>query len=398
MKFKTATVFFGSVLALTACGSASASSSTASTAAKADVRIGLDTSLTGPLGALGLSEQRGAALAVSQLNANGGIDGHHVILDVQNDQSNSTQSLLAYQNLVAKGDVGVVGSIDDNGILATIGAMDRKKVPYLAAAPIQGTTSPYLFGEVNTGSQYGARIVPYLSAAGLKNVALLYNSQYSFAIDAHKGFVDAAKGAGINIKLVQTDSLSTTDFSAALSRVASANVQALVVLDIGAGPVILAKQFAALGLGSKIKLIMTGAEAAPEFLQPAGTAANGIVMDATPNVIVDQLPSSPLKSALTKLTDPYQQEYGRLPSQFATSGYTGVELIAAAISKGKSTAPASITKALSNMSILLPGGDYNYSSTNRSGLKSSAIFLVRVVNGAYTPTKWQQKYFSSSMR
>lgn len=397
MKLKVVTVLAGSMLVLAACGS-SASSASSSSAPKAPVRIGVDTSLTGPLGALGLSEQRGAEMAVSQLNASGGIDGHHVILDVQDDQSNSTQSLLAYQNLVAKGDVGVVGSIDDNGILATVGAMDRKKVPYIATAPIQGTTSHYLFGEVNTGSQYGARLVPYLKAAGLVNVAVLYDSQYSFAIDAHKGFVAAAKAAGINIKLVLTDSLTTTDFSASLSKVSAANVQALVVLDIGPGPVILAKQFAALGLSSSVKLIMTGAEAAPEFLQPAGSAANGIVMDATPNVIVDQLPSSPLKTAITKLSVPYQQKYGRLPSQFATSGYTGVELIAAAIEKGKSTSPASITKELANMSILLPGGDYHYSASNVSGLRSNAIFLVRVVNGAYVPTNWQKKQFSSNMK
>jgi branched-chain amino acid transport system substrate-binding protein len=397
MKLKVVTALAGSMLALAACGSSS-TSSTASSASKAPVRIGVDTSLTGPLGALGLGEQRGAEMAVSQLNASGGIDGHHVILDVQDDQSNSTQSLLAYQNLVAKGDVGVVGSIDDNGILATVGAMNRKKVPYIATAPIQGTTSHYLFGEVNTGSQYGSRLVPYMKAKGLVNVAVLYDSQYSFAIDAYKGFVTAAKAAGINIKLVQTDSLTSTDFSASLSKVSAANVQALVVLDIGAGPVILAKQFAALGLSSSVKLLMTGAEAAPEFLQPAGTAANGIVMDATPNVIVNQLPASPLKTALTKLSVPYQQKYGRLPSQFATSGYTGVELIAAAIEKGKSTSPASITKELSNMSILLPGGDYHYSATNVSGLQSNAIFLVRVVNGAYVPTSWQKKQFSSNMK
>lgn len=398
MKLKVVTAVLGSVLVLSACGSSSASSTASTTAAKADVRIGLDTSLTGPLGALGLSEQRGAALAVSQLNANGGVTGHHVVLDVQNDQSNSTQSLLAYQSLVAKGDVGVVGSIDDNGILATVGAINRKKVPYIAAAPIQGTTSHYLFGEVNTGAQYGSRLVPYLSAVGLHNVAVLYNSQYSFAIDAYKGFVAAAKSAGINVKLVQTDSLATTDFSAVLSHVSAANVQALVVMDIGPGPVILSKQFAALGLGSSVKLIMTGAEAAPEFLQPAGTAANGIVMDATPNVIVDQLPSSPIKSALTKLSGPYKQKYGRLPSQFATSGYTGVELIAAAITKGKSTSPASITQAISNMSVLLPGGAYHYSASNVSGLKSNAVFLVRVVNGAYVPTNWAKKQFSSKMQ
>ncbi len=91
MKLKVVTALAGSMLALAACGSSS-TSSTASSASKAPVRIGVDTSLTGPLGALGLGEQRGAEMAVSQLNASGGIDGHHVILDVQDDQSNCYHS------------------------------------------------------------------------------------------------------------------------------------------------------------------------------------------------------------------------------------------------------------------------------------------------------------------
>ncbi|HUZ19126.1 MAG TPA: amino acid ABC transporter substrate-binding protein [Acidimicrobiales bacterium] len=94
----------GAVLASGALvGSAVAGSAGASTqrASKAPITIGISLSLSGDFSADGIAFERGYKLWAADVNAKGGLLGHHVNLDIISDASSPVQVVTNYQNLIS---------------------------------------------------------------------------------------------------------------------------------------------------------------------------------------------------------------------------------------------------------------------------------------------------------
>jgi branched-chain amino acid transport system substrate-binding protein len=91
-------VVFGLLLAVT-------------TAARAEVLIGLSVPLTGPMAWSGASHQVGAESAVEDLNAKGGVLGQRIEMIAADDFCDGEQSLAAARKLVDAGVVAVFGLI-----------------------------------------------------------------------------------------------------------------------------------------------------------------------------------------------------------------------------------------------------------------------------------------------
>ena len=54
------------------------------------IKIGIDTSLSGPLAAYGVSGAANYKALVNLVNKNGGVDGHPIDLTIENDQGSTT--------------------------------------------------------------------------------------------------------------------------------------------------------------------------------------------------------------------------------------------------------------------------------------------------------------------
>jgi branched-chain amino acid transport system substrate-binding protein len=77
--------------------------------AHAEVRIGLAAPLTGPMAWAGANAERGAAIAVADLNARGGVLGEQIELLMADDYCDGEQAVAAANKLVADGVVAVFG-------------------------------------------------------------------------------------------------------------------------------------------------------------------------------------------------------------------------------------------------------------------------------------------------
>jgi branched-chain amino acid transport system substrate-binding protein len=75
----------------------------------AEVRIGLAAPLTGPMGWAGGDTERGAELAVADLNAKGGVLGQQIELITVDDYCDGEQAVAAANKLVAARVVAVFG-------------------------------------------------------------------------------------------------------------------------------------------------------------------------------------------------------------------------------------------------------------------------------------------------
>src|ERR1700730_9232105 len=79
-----------SALAVAACGSSSSSSS--SSYSGKTIKLGADISLTGGGGVYGPQQKNGIQVAVDMINANGGVNGAQLSVDVQDDKSDQQTS------------------------------------------------------------------------------------------------------------------------------------------------------------------------------------------------------------------------------------------------------------------------------------------------------------------
>jgi branched-chain amino acid transport system substrate-binding protein len=88
------------LMAAMAAGCSSSSSGGGGGGSKSPITIGASLSLTGDFSTDGQAFKKGYNLWVSQVNAHGGIDGHKVVLTIDNDNSSPTQVAANYQKLI----------------------------------------------------------------------------------------------------------------------------------------------------------------------------------------------------------------------------------------------------------------------------------------------------------
>lgn len=379
-----ATLVLTMSLAATACGSDAASSEGGA------IRLGLIASLTGNYQPLGTDNKKAVELAVEQVNADGGVLGRKIELQVKDDKSQPDQSVLAFNDM--KDDVtAVIGSPFSNSALATIPLVDRAEIPYLSLTPADEQVDPvhpYVFLAPATSGTYAERLLQHYQAEGIKEIAVAYDTKSSYAVAGYEGMKAEADKYGV--KLVTTEKFQTTatDFNSIFTHVKGTSAEALTVWATGAPGVIITKQYAASGL--KIPLALTGAQASKLWSVPADKAAEGVTVASSVGVVASHLPDGALTKSARDFTQAFRDKYDQNPPQFAQDGYSAVQLLVAAIKKADSTDHKKIRDALEGLTLTTPNGTYRYTPEDHSGLTADYISVNTVKDGAFVPTKWSE--------
>jgi branched-chain amino acid transport system substrate-binding protein len=353
------------------------------------IRVGQIVSLTGNYSPLGSENKKSVELAVAQVNRTGGVLGRQIEVVVKDDKSQPDQSVLAFNDLRGDDVSAVIGSPFSNSALATIPLVDREEIPYLSLTPADEQVDPvhpYVFVVPATSGTYAERILQYLEATGVSTVAVAHDTRSSYAVAGHKGMVEKASEHGIKVVADEEFQTDATEFGAVFGHVRSSKAQALVVWATGAPAVALTKQYASAGLD--IPLVMTGAQASKLFLDPVGSAAEGVVVASSIGVVGPELPDGQQKTAIDELTTAFSDAHGYPPPQFAQDGWSAVQLLVAAIDKAGSTEPEAIRNALEGLRLVTPNGEYAYSKDDHAGLGPQFISVNTVTQGAFRPTDW----------
>src|SRR6185437_10215903 len=289
------------------------------------------------------------------------------------------------------GVAAVIASPFSNSALATIPRVDRDRIPYVSLTPADEQVNPvhpYVFVVPATSGTYAERILQYYQAQRYSRVAVAYDTKSSYAQAGFAGMQAKAASFGITLVAKEQFQTTTTEFGAVLNHVKSSGAQALTVWATGAPAVAFAKQYPAAGLG--IPLMFTGAQASTLWLKPTGTAAEGVYLASAIGVVGDALPAGTQKQAIDELAQPFAQKYGYPPPQFAADGYTGLKLLAAAITNARSTDAEKIRSAFEGLTLTTPNGTYHYSATDHAGLTAKYIAIDVVKGGKIEATDWAQ--------
>ena len=332
-KFAMTLVTFASAAFLAACGNVAStgSSTTAGTAIGDSVKIGINLEETGATGAYGSVEQRGALLAIEEINKAGGIDGKKFETFDYDNKSETTEATSVATKLTSKDKVNVmIGPATSGATAAAVKIADQAGVPLITPSASQdGLTKGHdsLFVTIFQDSFQGKILAKYANDnLNAKKVILYTDNGSDYAKGIAKAFREAYKG---EIVADETFTAGDTDFQASLTKLKGKEFDAIVIPGYytEAGKIINQARGMGIdkpilgpdGFNSEALVEQATAERANQIYYVTGFSTTGDVTDKT-----------------KKFLEAYKAKYNEEPSMFAALAYDSVYMAAEA-AKGAKT-------------------------------------------------------------
>ncbi|HWK61282.1 MAG TPA: ABC transporter substrate-binding protein [Eoetvoesiella sp.] len=337
-----------------------------------EVKIGLVTTLTGPLGALGKHVRDGFELGVAE--AGGKLGGLSTEVIVEDDQLRPDVALQAANKLIERNKVQVItGVIFSNVAMAIAKPAIDNEVFFISpnAGPSQlagKQCSPYFFATAWQNDQPHQAMGEYLQEQGVKKVYLIAPN-YTAGKDALRGFKRAYKGAIVGETYAAMNQL---DFAAEISKIRAAKPDALYVFLSGGMGINFTKQYAQANLTNEIP--MYSAFTIDSITLPAiGDAAVGTYQT---NLWNADLPNK----ANRHFVESFQKKYGYLPSNFAAQSYDTARLLDSALREaGGASNKKAFAAALKKAHFESVRGSFSFNTNN---FPIGNFYLLKVVKQA----------------
>lgn len=232
--------------------------------------------LTGDVATLGNDARVAAQLAVDEINAGGGINGHTVALRIEDGGCDGKTASNAVQKLVAVDSVSaIVGGLCSPETLSFAEYANKQHIPvisYCSSAPSITDAGEYIFRIFPSDTYQGVFTARYIREMMKKTrVAVLYsNDEWGSAIQ--NIFVDEFKKLEGEVVGVESFAKDARDLRTQLTKIKALNPEALYFLGFTEASVVGMKQIRELG----ITVPVVGGETwTDQAVLDAGTLAGG---------------------------------------------------------------------------------------------------------------------------
>lgn len=288
--------------------------------------IGLFAPFTGENAEYGRSFKQAIDLYVAKLNEAGGIDGRPVEIVVSDDRSDPREAANIAQRYASDRRIlATIGSFTSTAAMAAAPIFEREGVVQISPTsshPDFTRIGSYMFRNTTIQALEAPEIAKFVvENLGARKIAVAYR-QDDWGLSASGFFEEAARDMGAQIVLSEGFIAGERDFRPFITRVRSANPDAIHIAMFYADAAVIAQQLKQAGLD--IPVITASSLYHPEFLAQGGSAVEGYYVPTT------FYPDSP-DPVVREFVDGYQELYGNIPSSFASQAYDSVGLIVAAI-------------------------------------------------------------------
>jgi branched-chain amino acid transport system substrate-binding protein len=240
-------------IALTGCSlSGSGSGPSGSGSAGSTVYFGVSAAITGQYAQYGEQFKEAFDLAVAQVNAEGGIDGHPVALKYEDSQSDPKQSVTVAQKFVNDPDVVLVFG-------------DYSSAASIPASPIYTAGKLVQYGFNNSNPDFTAKgteyqwstsittsasyewTADYVKDQGVDTVGVSYLNTADWGIPAFQAFKAEADKIGLKITDAEAVDPSSDDYRPSLTKAVADKPDAFVHIGYGPDAAKLVTQLRAIG-------------------------------------------------------------------------------------------------------------------------------------------------------
>jgi branched-chain amino acid transport system substrate-binding protein len=319
-----------------------AASATAFAAAE-PIRIGEVEPMTGKEAAFGQASHRGVMMAIEEINARGGILGRPLVVITDDNQSKPGDSATITKKLIGRDKVvAVLNGGSTAQCLETAPICQTAKIPMMATTATAAKVTefgPYIFRNCFIDPFQGAVLAKFArTSLKAQRAAMLSSVSSPFSVGLADVFRTTFPKQGGTIVLEQKYNDGEKDFRAQLTAIRSTNPEVLVVMGFYTEGGLIIRQARELGINCPM-LSADGWEA-PELLDTAGRAANGVYYSSHYSA-ESTVPE--VQGFLTK----YKAKYGgEAPESCAPLAYDGMMILADAIARAGKTDAAAIRDAL----------------------------------------------------
>ena len=211
----------------------------AEAAEKYPLKVGVNTDLSGPLAALGRETEAAVKLAVDEINAKGGIDGHMIEVVVRDDGTNASKATSSAIKLCTKDNVlATVGGVSSSATLAALRVTGQHNVPTITTnAMAMGITDPanpwfpYSFRVQQNNLLCVDVLARYIAKAGYKRPGVSY-VVHAYGFDGRDLITKVLKTKyGIDVVAAEGNEPSATDLTAQALKLKAANPDVIVSWD-----------------------------------------------------------------------------------------------------------------------------------------------------------------------
>ncbi len=352
------------------------------------IRIGLSGPFTGGSSPMGESMRNGVRLAVSEINAIGGVHGREIELIERDDQANNDKGAQIAQEMVRMKVIATIGIVNTGVGLASIDHYQKARIPLMIAV----STGPALtrkHAPPASAANFVFRVSPTLDlearmlAGELKKrsrlKAALLADDTPYGDSGVAAFTAAAREAGIAIVATERFRIGATRMDDALRRARAAGAQA--VIGWGIGPELAQVANAMRAARWRVPLLGSWTLSMRNFIDAAGPAGEGALM---PQTFIHDAGSTAKNSFL--LAYRRYAKSDQIPSPMsAAQGYDGMHLLALALRQARSTDGDAIRQALENLESRYQGAVTSYerpfSASDHDAITANMMVIGKVNGG-----------------
>lgn len=347
--------------AVAGCGSAPAS--TGSQKPTGTINIGLLAEFSGARASLGPAKLQGIQLAIQDIDAAGGCDGHKVnVSEIDGpdpvDTVTSLRKALAGQNLTL-----VIGP-DVNSYQTALPIMEGAKMVNFTYIGTPGVYSSqhwtYSFRSGPSDAFVGAAMMHYAAMKGYKKVAIVLSADQG-SQDLVPSMKKMAKHDGVQIVANEDVPINVTSYAGYVTSVVNAHPDAVLFQMTTAG---YAGQWSAEWQhegGTAIPLIGSDFTATGQYVQAMGASfAEAHMVSAVPALAVNDAAGQAFLKA-------FQNKFGTTPPVYAPHFYDSLVVACLAMDAANSTNPVTYVKYITK--VTTPGSGHTTVYSYADGYK-----------------------------
>ncbi len=283
-------------------------------------------SMTGPAAFAGILAEKGADLAVSEINESGYLgEGVTLKIDVKDDTTAPDVAASEFSKLAADPNVAVVlGPVISAGGVQVSPLAEDAGLPivYTQAGSPGVVIGDYTFRMTPPMDSYWPGVAPYVQDKGVKTIGVIYdNANATLIATAETAVPKVAEAAGAEI--VESIGLptDTTDYKAPVDKILAANPDAVATLTTGAANNTIVSLLADQGFTVENGKVLLGFAGIQNNLPEIGDAGYGVTYSS----IFDLATENPDS---IKFIEAYKEFHGEDPANYGAERYDAVYLIA----------------------------------------------------------------------
>ncbi len=305
------------------------------------IPVGEFASLTGPNASFGQAAHNGTALAIEELNKNGGVLGKQLVLITEDNRSTAGEPATIARKLISSDKVvAVLGEVASSRSLEAAPICQENKIPMISPAstnPKVTEVGDHIFRVCFIDPFQGTVMAKFALSKGFKRVAVLTDEKQDYSKGLADAFTKAFTEAGGEIVREQSYSSGDRDFRAQLTSIKAAKPDAIFLPGYYSEVALIAGQARRFGL--KVPFMGGDGWVGSSLLTVANGALDGSFFSSHFS-LENQDPV--VQGFLTR----YKEKYNTVPDDMAALGYDSAMILADAIRRAGTTESAPLRDAI----------------------------------------------------